>query len=133
MECAATCRVFPAEQRMCRKFLRLENCERSQKQQTWPEEICRSRKGEGGKQNQLYFTEQRKRITPKLPAEIHMQQLLPKTSKPSRELCAFGQPMFPTFAWASFRQAGFFGQLPLLNPTARQVSVSRLPAVGCCS
>ena len=46
-------RSFPAEQSMCRKILRLETCERSQNQKSWPEEACRSRNGEGGQQNQL--------------------------------------------------------------------------------
>ena len=48
VECAATCRDV---QPMCRKILRLETCERSRKQNPWPAETCRSRKGEGRKQN----------------------------------------------------------------------------------
>ena len=56
MACAATCRDAPrlfCYQPMRRRTLRLETCGRSQKQESWPEDTCRFRRGEGGKQNQL--------------------------------------------------------------------------------
>ena len=54
-------------------------------------------------------------------------------SKPSRDLCVFGQAGLLTFGWASFLQASFFWAAASAEPDYAPSFKVSIPAVGCCS